>query len=124
MRNFLAFVGAALLTVAGIGWYLGWYEIKREPSTPGHSRLQLDIDQEKIGNDVKQGTEKIKDAIEKHAPEASATPDNKPAGSDALLAPPPAGPGKTTSQEKAKEAAKDALKEIITDGWFTQPEKK
>ena len=123
MRNFLAFVGAAVLTFAGIGWYLGWYDVKREAATPGHSRLQLDINQDKISIDVKEGTEKIKDTIEKHAPEANST-DKKPTGSDALLAPAPTGPGKTTSQEKAKDAAKDAFKDLIIDGWFTQPEKK
>jgi hypothetical protein len=119
MRNTLAFLGAAALTVAGIGWYLGWYDIKREPASPGHSRLQLDINEKKIGDDVKQGTDKLKDAIEKNRSESAGTDEKKPAGSDALIAPPP-GAGKPTSQESKK----DALKELILDGWFTTQEKK
>jgi apolipoprotein N-acyltransferase len=121
MRNFLAFVGAAVLTFLAIGYYLGWYNITREATTPGHSRLQVDINQEKIGQDVKQGSDKLKDAIDKHVPESSTTQDKKPIGSDALIAPPP---GKTTSQEKAKDAAKEAFKGLLTDGWFAPPEKK
>jgi len=124
MRNFLAFVGAAILTLAGIGWYLGWYDIKREAASPGHSRLQLDINQDKIGTDVKQGTDKLRDAIEKNHAEGSVTDDKKPAGSDALIAPPPGAPGKATSQESKKDAGKEALKDLIVDGWFGQPAKK
>lgn len=122
MRNFLAFVGAAVLTFVGIGYYLDWFNVKRELTTPGHSRLQVDINQEKIGSDVKQGADKLRDAIDKTP--SDATTEKKPSGSDALLAPPPGAPGKTTSQDKNKDRAKDAFKDLIVDGWFTPPEKK
>ena len=84
MRNLLAFLGAAILVFFGVGLYLGWYHIYRGPtSTPGHSRIEFDINQDKISSDVKQGTDKIKDAIDKatNDPNAAATPatsaDNK-----------------------------------------------
>ena len=119
MRNLLAFLGAAVLTFLGIGWYLNWFNVSREPATPGHSRLQVDINQEKIGNDVKQGADKIKDAIDKNTSDASTTPDKKPGGADALLAPPPG-----TTPDKKKALAKDTVKDLISDGWFAPPQKK
>ena len=114
MRNTLAFLGAAMLTLLGVGWYLGWYDIKREPSTPGHSRLQIDINQEKIGKDVKEGTDKIKDAIDKHTPDSTEPADKKPADSK---------PPHNKSSAGAKDQTKEALRELIVDGWFTQEKK-
>ncbi|MFL5342582.1 MAG: hypothetical protein ACJ8F7_20815 [Gemmataceae bacterium] len=65
MRNLLAFLGAAVLVFFGVGLYLGWYHIYRQPSdTPGHSRLEVDINQSKISSDVKEGAGKVKNAIE------------------------------------------------------------
>jgi len=35
MRNFLAFPGrGAFVAFLGVGYYLGWYKIDREPSEP------------------------------------------------------------------------------------------
>ena len=37
MRNMLAFVAAAALTVVGVGWYLGWYGVSSTPTQEGNA---------------------------------------------------------------------------------------
>ena len=56
MRNILALVGAATLTFLGVGWYLGWYEIKNVPAAKAtygprlvHGPLLLDNSGRKPG---------------------------------------------------------------------------
>jgi hypothetical protein len=59
MRNLLAFSAAAALTVAGLGWYLDWYKIQATPSTNGHRNVEIDIDTNKMTQDVHKGGEQI-----------------------------------------------------------------
>ena len=59
MRNLLAFSAAAALTVAGLGWYLDWYKIQSTPSYNGHRNVEVDIDTNKIHDDVQKGSETI-----------------------------------------------------------------
>lgn len=66
MRNLLALVGAATITFVGMGWYLDWYKIARKPSpNPGVQRLEIDVNPQKIGNDVKQGIQRGGEMIER-----------------------------------------------------------
>ncbi len=65
MRNLLAFLAAALLAFAGIGWYLGWYSVQKTPAAPGHQSVSIDIDKSKIGKDIEKGEEKIHEVLEK-----------------------------------------------------------
>ncbi len=65
MRNFLALLAFALLTLAAVGWYRGWYEVRREPAKPGHQNVEIDIDTNKIGDDLHKGGQKVQDLIEK-----------------------------------------------------------
>jgi len=58
MRNFLAVIGAATIAFLGVGWYLGWYQVSNSPSSPGKQSLQVDINPDKITEDVKKGVEK------------------------------------------------------------------
>lgn len=58
MRNLLAFVAAAVLTFLGVGWYLDWYRVKSSPADTGHHRMDIDINGEKIIQDVQKGVEK------------------------------------------------------------------
>ena len=42
MRNLLAFVGALVVTVAGLGYYLGWYnEVMTQPIAVHDGHLML-----------------------------------------------------------------------------------
>jgi len=81
MRNMLALLAAALLTVIGLGWYLGWYKVSSQPaSVPGQHSVQIDIDTHKIGNDLEQGEKKLEKIIKEKKDEAKKLPD---AGKDA-----------------------------------------
>jgi hypothetical protein len=69
MRNLLAFLAAAVLTFLGVGWYLDWYHVKSSPASAGHHRVDIDINGEKIVDDVHKGVEKgekkLQNALEK-----------------------------------------------------------
>jgi hypothetical protein len=64
MRNMLALFAAALLTVIGLGWYLGWYKVSSQPaSVPGQHEVQIHIDTHKISDDLEKGEKKIEQII-------------------------------------------------------------
>src|SRR6185437_11515487 len=66
MRNLLALFGAALLTVVGVGWYLGWYKVRSQPaSVPGQHSVNIDIDTRKIGNDLQKGEQKLQQFLDR-----------------------------------------------------------
>ena len=117
MRNFLAFVGAAIVVFLGLGWYLGWYNITPEKSSePGKSSIHIDINKEKIGSDVKRGAENVEGFIEKQkSSDASKPGDSKTADKDV-----PAGGAKLQEPSDAETTsrAKDTFAPLIIDGWF------
>lgn len=75
MRNLLAFLAAAVLTFAGLGWYLDWYKVQSTPTLAGRTNINIDIDAKKISEDVhqgiKKGEEKLHSALEKEKTEAA-----------------------------------------------------
>jgi hypothetical protein len=76
MRNMLALFGAALLTVVGVGWYLGWYKVRNQPaSVPGQHSVNIDINTNKISQDLQQGEQKLQQWLEKKNGEESKKPD-------------------------------------------------
>jgi hypothetical protein len=64
MRNFLALLAAAFLTLAGVGWYLGWYEVLVQPGSGGHHRVDIDVNIPKIQEDWTKGEEKGKKKLQ------------------------------------------------------------
>jgi hypothetical protein len=67
MRNLLALFAVALLSIVGVGWYLGWYKVGSQPaSVPGQHRVNIDIDTNKIGTDLQKGEEKLHQILEKN----------------------------------------------------------
>jgi hypothetical protein len=64
MRNLLAFVAAATLTVAGLGWYLDWYRIRSQPAPTGQRSLTIDINTSKIGADIHKGEQGLQKMLE------------------------------------------------------------
>lgn len=88
MRNLLALFGAALLTVVGAGWYLGWYKVRSQPaSVPGQHSVNIDINTKKISNDLQQGEEKLQQFLEKKDGEEA-----KNAANNGLTLPSPLAP--------------------------------
>jgi hypothetical protein len=77
MKNVLALVGAALVAFLALGWYLGWYQISSLPSPNGKQAIHVDINSDKVTNDVKTGVEKgeqIVDQIREKKSDPQGTP--------------------------------------------------
>ncbi len=72
MRNMLAFVGAIVVTVGGVGYYLDWYQVRSNPSLTGQRSFNIDINTNKIGDDLHKGTAKVQDVLDKRRQEAEA----------------------------------------------------
>lgn len=64
MRNLLALLGLAVVTFAGLGWYLGWYHVAVSPGTDGNKKIELDVNTSKVQTDVSTGIEKGKEFID------------------------------------------------------------
>jgi hypothetical protein len=75
MRNLLALVGAAVVTFAAAGWYLGWYKLQPTlSSTPGHQSVNIDIDGKKIKADEKRAEQAIEKALQSTTARGTASP--------------------------------------------------
>ena len=70
MKNLLAFLAAAVLVFAGVGWYFNWFQINTSAAAAGHHAFSIDLNGDKMSSDVKQGAEKVVDAVEKARLEA------------------------------------------------------
>jgi hypothetical protein len=92
MRNMLALFGAALLTVVGVGWYLGWYKVRSQPaSVPGQHSVNININTDKISKDLQNSEQKLQNLLENKGSEHA----NKP-GDLMLPSPTPATTGDKT----------------------------
>jgi hypothetical protein len=94
MRNLLAFLAAALLTFAGLGWYLDWYTISSTQAS-GHRQVNINFNTSKIGEDFEKGGQKVRKILEKsdkNAPETNAAPKKDQPAKDAKPAPAPQKP--------------------------------
>jgi hypothetical protein len=65
MRNLLALLAVALITLVALGWYLEWYHISSTPANGGHRQVNIDFNTPKIGHDVEKGVEKGGEKIRK-----------------------------------------------------------
>ena len=74
MRNLLALAAAAVLTLGGVGWYLGWFSVNAKPSADGHKKLEIDVNEQKAKDDVGTGLEKIENRIQGSNPTNPQTP--------------------------------------------------
>jgi hypothetical protein len=82
MRNMLAFVAALVLALAGVGLYLDWFHIRTGTPGSGRRTVNIDINTDKIGEDlreggeyiIEQGGEKIHEIVDKHRKDESTPP--------------------------------------------------
>jgi hypothetical protein len=73
MRNLLAYLAAAVLVLAGVGWYLDWFNFRAVETAPGKKQLNIDIHTDKIQTDLQKGSDylieegggRLQQAIEK-----------------------------------------------------------
>ena len=63
MRNLLALIGAAVVLVVGLGWYLEWYKLGTEPSGDGRQKITVDVNTDQIKNNLKKGGEFVGDLL-------------------------------------------------------------
>jgi hypothetical protein len=81
MRNLLAFLAAATLTVIGVGWYLDWFNLHSVPAEAGHRRLSIDVNTTKIGEDLHEAEKKVEHKLtekNKHGSVPAATDSTPP----------------------------------------------
>src|SRR5262245_46678476 len=71
MRNLLAFLAIAVLTVFLVGGWLGWYSIQTTRTKDGHQNINLQLDPAKIGSDLESGGERLQEYLEKSRKEQS-----------------------------------------------------
>ena len=77
MRNILAFLAASVLTLAGLGWYLGWYSVQSTAGAAGKRQVNIEVDSRKISDDLQKGTEKIQQVIDQNNAADSTNPTDK-----------------------------------------------
>ncbi len=63
MKNILALVGLLVVGFAGTGWYLGWYKLGVESGGSGHTKVNADLDTDKIKHDLQTGAKNISDYV-------------------------------------------------------------
>jgi hypothetical protein len=66
MKNLLALVGAVVVLVVGLGWYLQWFKFGSESGTPGHPKYNVEVESDKIKADLKKGKETVGEFIKEH----------------------------------------------------------
>lgn len=63
MRNLLALAGLAFVAFLGLGWYLGWYNIRNASTPDGSHHLQIDVNADKVKSDVGKGENKVQQIL-------------------------------------------------------------
>lgn len=102
MRNLLAFLGAVIVTVVGVGWYLDWFKVHRGTVGESKSSYNIELNTKKIDEDLHKGTAKVHDVVDRKLKgEKLANPTPPPsisrAEEESGYALPPIGGDRTTS---------------------------
>ncbi|HWG41629.1 MAG TPA: hypothetical protein VN688_02505 [Gemmataceae bacterium] len=100
MRNMLALFATGILTIVGLGWYLGWYKVRSQPaSVPGQHSVQIDINTKQIGKDIQRSEQKIQQMIDNKTKEEAASIKKT---SDNLMLPSPPSDSKLSTNKGDK----------------------
>lgn len=63
MRNMLALAALALIGFAAIGYFRGWYSIESVPGTAGGRHIEIDVNSNKITQDIKASKDKLRNLL-------------------------------------------------------------
>src|SRR5580698_11007235 len=81
MRNMFALLGALIVGVGVLGWYLGWYKVNVTKNSDGNLQINTDVDTKKVNGDsttffqkVGQMVEQSKDGGQNGTAPANTTP--------------------------------------------------
>ncbi|HYT93603.1 MAG TPA: hypothetical protein VEL76_33095 [Gemmataceae bacterium] len=101
LRSLLTLLGAAIVTFAIVGWFLGWYQVRTAPGPEGHRQVNIDFNGPKISKDLSTATNKIKNTLQPKG--ASSGPDSVSAPTLPPLPLPPGSPtpGSSTDVQPA-----------------------
>jgi hypothetical protein len=97
MRNILALIGAAVVAFLVVGWYLGWYEISRTASPGGKQAFQVDVNSDKITDDVKKAGEQGAGIVDQLRDKSKAQPKPETGPATNFFTPTPTEKDKTSS---------------------------
>jgi hypothetical protein len=86
MRNLLALGALALLVFAAVGYFLGWYSVKTDPTADGHRQVTIDVNSTKISEDLSKSKAKLHNMLENKGP---ANPGSSTGSGLPNLPPPP-----------------------------------
>jgi len=75
MRNMLAFLAAATLTLFAVGWYLDWFHLQNVPGASGHRNVTIDINTRKIHHDLSEAEHRVEQKLAEKNKSAAATGD-------------------------------------------------
>jgi hypothetical protein len=64
MRSLLTLVGAAVVTFAVVGYFLGWYKVRTTPGPDGHREVTIDVNGPKIKEDLKKSEARLLNAAQ------------------------------------------------------------
>ena len=79
MKSLCAFVGGALLTFLGLGWYFNWYTIAKTPGKePGHTSISIDLNGKKINDDTSKAGKAVSEKIHNVIDSSPNSPPPKP----------------------------------------------
>jgi hypothetical protein len=78
MRNILAFLGALVVTLVVVGWYENWFQFRTTPGADGNRNITIDIDSNKVTNDVEEAEHKVQTFIDEEAKKAKSTSPAQP----------------------------------------------
>jgi hypothetical protein len=74
--NVKTLIYVLFLTTCGflvVGWFLDWYTVQDIRSSPGKHRLEIEIDTEKIRQDIERGRKKLEETWRRmHQPQEHA----------------------------------------------------
>lgn len=61
MKTLVYMLFLAMCAFLFLGWFLDWYSVQEIRSSPGKHRLEIEIDTEKIQQDIERGRKKLEE---------------------------------------------------------------
>jgi hypothetical protein len=65
MRNLFALIGALIVGLGVLGWYLGWYKVNFTKNPEGNIQIQTDVDTKKVNGDSSEFFQKVGQIVDK-----------------------------------------------------------
>jgi hypothetical protein len=91
VKNLVFLLFLVLVGFSVAGYFLNWYKFTDDKSAAGHRHLSIDIDTNKVGQDLKKGETRLGETIQNLNQETPASADgaNKPGAVDQKTTTPP-----------------------------------